>query len=41
MTETQAEVPATFPPSEEFAQQANATADLYKAAENDRLAFWA
>jgi acetyl-CoA synthetase len=41
MTETQAEAPATFPPSEEFAQQANATADLYKAAEKDRLAFWA
>ncbi len=41
MTETQAEAPATFPPSEEFVQQANATADLYKAAEKDRLAFWA
>lgn len=29
MTETQAEAPATFPPSDEFAKQANATADLY------------
>ncbi|RPF23173.1 acetate--CoA ligase [Myceligenerans xiligouense] len=30
-----------FPPSEEFAAQANATADLYAAAGADRLAFWA
>jgi acetyl-CoA synthetase len=41
MTETHAQAPATFPPPEEFARQANATADLYKAAEADRLGFWA
>ncbi|MGH3627703.1 MAG: acetyl-coenzyme A synthetase N-terminal domain-containing protein, partial [Sciscionella sp.] len=31
----------TFPPSEEFASNANATAELYTAADNDREAFWA
>ncbi|HEX2300901.1 MAG TPA: acetate--CoA ligase [Pseudonocardiaceae bacterium] len=31
----------TFPPSEEFAAQANATADLYDEADADREAFWA
>ncbi|HEV6952052.1 MAG TPA: acetate--CoA ligase [Promicromonospora sp.] len=31
----------SFPPSEEFAAQANATADLYEKASADRLAFWA
>ena len=41
MTETHAQAPRTYPPSEEFAQQANATADLYAAAEADRSAFWA
>ncbi len=41
MTETHAEAPVTFPPSDEFAKQANATADLYRDAEADRLAFWA
>jgi acetyl-CoA synthetase len=41
MTETHAEGPATYPPSEEFAAQANATADLYKVADADRLEFWA
>jgi len=30
----------TFPPSEEFAADAVATADLYEAAAKDRLAFW-
>ena len=30
----------TFPPSAEFAAQANATAQLYELAEQDRLAFW-
>ncbi len=30
-----------FPPSAEFAAQANATADLYKEADADRLEFWA
>ncbi|MEO7077973.1 MAG: AMP-binding protein, partial [Rhodococcus sp. (in: high G+C Gram-positive bacteria)] len=31
----------TYPPSAEFAAQANATADLYDVAAKDRLAFWA
>jgi acetyl-CoA synthetase len=31
----------SFPPSEEFAAQANATADLYEKASADRLGFWA
>jgi acetyl-CoA synthetase len=31
----------TFPPSDEFAQQANAKADLYDAADANREAFWA
>jgi len=31
----------TFPPSEEFAAQANATAELYQVAAADREAFWA
>jgi acetyl-CoA synthetase len=31
----------TFPPSEEFAAQANATAALYEEASADREAFWA
>ncbi|GEL18242.1 acetate--CoA ligase [Pseudonocardia asaccharolytica] len=31
----------TFPPSEEFAAQANATADWYARADRDRAAFWA
>ncbi len=30
----------TFPPSPEFAAQANAKADMYDEAERDRLAFW-
>ena len=30
----------TFAPNPEFAAQANAKADLYEAAERDRLAFW-
>ena len=30
----------TFPPSAEFAAEANAKADLYDEAERDRLAFW-
>ncbi|MGE5698176.1 MAG: acetate--CoA ligase [Candidatus Sericytochromatia bacterium] len=41
MTQTPTEPPKTFSPSEDFAKQANATAELYKAAEADRLAFWA
>ncbi|MEV6873635.1 acetate--CoA ligase [Amycolatopsis sp. NPDC051128] len=31
----------TFPPSDEFADQANAKADLYAEADADREAFWA
>ena len=31
----------TFPPSEEFAAQANGTADLYAAADADHEGFWA
>jgi acetyl-CoA synthetase len=31
----------TFPPSDEFAGQANAKADLYTEADTDREAFWA
>ncbi|HTK65251.1 MAG TPA: AMP-binding protein, partial [Pseudonocardia sp.] len=31
----------SFPPSEEFAAQANAKADLYEHADADREAFWA
>lgn len=31
----------SFPPSEEFAAQANAKADLYEKASADRLGFWA
>lgn len=31
----------SFPPSEEFAAQANAKADLYEKATADRLGFWA
>ncbi|HEY7596322.1 MAG TPA: acetate--CoA ligase [Actinophytocola sp.] len=31
----------TFPPSDEFAAQANAKADLYQQADADREAFWA
>ena len=30
----------TFPPSPEFVAQANAKADMYEEAEQDRLAFW-
>jgi len=30
----------TFPPTPEFAAQANAKADMYEEAERDRLAFW-
>ena len=41
MTETHTDAPSTYPPPVEFAEQANATADLYKAAEADRLGFWA
>src|SRR5271156_4844138 len=41
VSETHAAVPSASPPSAEFAAQANATEDLYRQAEQDRLAFWA
>ena len=41
MTEAHTDVPTYYPPSAEFAEKANATADLYDEAEADRLAFWA
>ena len=40
MTETHTEVPSAYPPPTEFARNANATAELYRDAEKDRLAFW-
>ncbi|MFZ2238711.1 MAG: acetate--CoA ligase [Gordonia amarae] len=41
MTSTSAHPVESFPPSEEFAAQANAGAELYDRAEADRLEFWA
>ncbi|MGZ6780638.1 MAG: acetate--CoA ligase, partial [Mycobacterium sp.] len=41
MSQNHAEGPATYPPSDDFAAQANATAEMYDQADNDRLAFWA
>lgn len=44
MTDTTAkpaQAPSVYPPSPEFAAQANATEELYREAEQDRLAFWA
>ncbi|MBV9318556.1 MAG: acetate--CoA ligase [Mycobacterium sp.] len=41
MSETHAEAPSSYPPPAEFAEQANATAELYRDADEDRLAFWA
>jgi acetyl-CoA synthetase len=38
---THAEIPRAYPPSAEFTAQANATAESYRDAERDRLAFWA
>jgi acetyl-CoA synthetase len=40
VTETHAEAAKSYPPPEEFAEHANATAELYREAEQDRLAFW-
>ncbi len=40
MTETHT-VPSVYPPSPEFAAQANATEQMYRDAEQDRLGFWA
>jgi acetyl-CoA synthetase len=41
MSETHSEVSSIYPPSEVFAAQANATGELYREAQADRLAFWA
>ena len=41
MSETHTEAPSSYPPPAEFAANANATAELYREAEQDRLAFWA
>jgi acetyl-CoA synthetase len=41
MSETNTEAPSVFPPSPEFAAEANAKESLYREAEQDRLAFWA
>ena len=41
MSETHTEAPSSFPPPTDFAENANATAELYREAEEDRLAFWA
>ena len=38
---TESEHPVSYAPSEEFVRQANAGEELYRAAEQDRLAFWA
>ncbi|MDT5325940.1 MAG: acetyl-CoA synthetase, partial [Mycobacterium sp.] len=40
MSETHTEAQSAYPPSGDFTAQANATADLYRQAEQDRLAFW-
>lgn len=41
MTETTPTVPSSYPPPQQFAEQANARAELYREAEEDRLVFWA
>jgi acetyl-CoA synthetase len=41
VTETHTPAPSSYPPPAEFAEQANATSELYREAEQDRLAFWA
>ena len=41
MSTTHTEAPSSFPPPADFAENANATAELYREAEEDRLAFWA
>jgi len=40
MSETHTEAQSAYPPPADFAANANATADLYHQAEQDRLAFW-
>ncbi|MBE7192978.1 acetate--CoA ligase [Gordonia polyisoprenivorans] len=41
MTTSASDTTPGYPPSEEFAAQANGTAELYDRAEADRLEFWA
>jgi acetyl-CoA synthetase len=41
MSKTHTEAPSSYPPPAEFAENANATTELYRAAEEDWLAFWA
>jgi acetyl-CoA synthetase len=41
VTDTNLEHPSSYPPPAQFAEQANAKAELYSEAEADRLAFWA
>ncbi|QUR69226.1 acetate--CoA ligase [Mycobacterium spongiae] len=41
MTQTAPESPSSYPPPAEFVQQANARAELYREAQEDRMAFWA
>ncbi len=41
MSQSHAEGPPTYPPADDFAAQANATAELYAEADKDRLTFWA
>ena len=41
MSDAHTEVQSAYPPPPEFAAQANATEELYREAEKDRLAFWA
>jgi len=41
MSDTHTEAPHAYPPPAEFTAQANANAEIYDEAEQDRLAFWA
>jgi acetyl-CoA synthetase len=41
VTAAHTEGPSSYPPSARFAEQANAGEELYREAEQDRLAFWA
>lgn len=41
MTATNSAGPSSYPPSAQFAEQANAGEELYREAEQDPLAFWA
>jgi acetyl-CoA synthetase len=41
VTETHTDAPSSYPPATHFAAHANATDELYRQAEHDRLTFWA